>query len=49
MYMEDYIRELDSILSTTGGKTLMDAGTISYDETIKKAKIEYKKISSKRN
>ena len=47
MYMEDYIRELDSILSTTGGKTLIGAGTISHDEAIKKAKSEYRKYQVK--
>ena len=47
MYMEDYIRELDSILSTTGGKTLIGAGTISHDEAIKKAKREYRKYQVK--
>ena len=47
MYMEDYIRELDSILSTTGGKTLTGAGTINHDEAIKKAKSEYRKYQVK--
>ena len=47
MYMEDYIKELDSILSTTGGKTLIGAGTISHDEAIKKAKSEYRKYQVK--
>ncbi len=47
MYMEDYIRELDSILSTTGGKTLIGAGTISHDEAIKKAISEYRKYQVK--
>ncbi len=47
MYMEDYIRELDSILSTTGGETLIGAGTISYDKAIKKAKSEYRKYQVK--
>ena len=47
MYMEDYIRELDSILSTTGEKTLIGAGTISHDEAIRKAKSEYRKYQVK--
>ena len=47
MYMEDYIRELDSILSTTGEKPLIGAGTISHDEAIKKAKSEYRKYQVK--
>ncbi len=47
MFMEDYIRELDSILSTTGEKKLIGAGTISHDEAIKKAKKEYRKYQVK--
>ena len=47
MYMEDYIRELDLILSTTGEKTLTGAGTISHDKAIKKAKSEYRKYQVK--
>ncbi len=47
MYMEDYIRELDSILATTGGKTLIGAGSIGHDEAIKKAKSEYRKYQVK--
>ncbi len=47
MYMEDYIRELDTILSTTGGKPLIGAGSISHDEAIKKAKSEYRKYQVK--
>ncbi len=46
MYMEDYIKELDLILSTTGEK-LMGTGTISHDEAIKKAKSEYRKYQVK--
>ena len=47
MYMEDYIRELASILSTTSGKPLVGAGSISHDEAIKKAKSEYRKYQVK--
>ena len=47
MYMEDYINQLDSILSSTGEKILTDAGIISHNQAIEKAKIEYKKYQVK--
>ena len=47
MYMEDYIKQLDTILSSTGEKVLIGAGTISHDKAIKKAKAEYKKYQVK--
>ena len=43
MHMEDYIRQLDTILSSTGEKLLTGAGTISHSKAIDKAKDEYKK------
>ena len=43
MYMEDYIKQLDLILSGTGEKLLTGAGTISHNKAIEKAKNEYKK------
>ncbi len=43
MHMEDYIRQLDTILSSTGEKLLVGAGTISHNRAIEKAKFEYKK------
>ena len=47
MHMEDYIKQLDTILSSTGEKLLIDAGTISHNEAIEKAKDEYKKYQVK--
>lgn len=47
MHMEDYIKQLDIILSSTGEKTLIGAGKISHNSAIKKAKIEYKKYQAK--
>ena len=47
MYMEDYIKQLDTILSSTGEKLLTGAGTISHDKAIKKAKTEYRKYQVK--
>ncbi|MGJ1367110.1 virulence RhuM family protein [Sphingobacterium spiritivorum] len=47
MQMADYIRELDTILASTGRKVLDNAGRISHTEAIEKAAIEYKKYKSK--
>ena len=47
MYMEDYIKQLDMILSSTGEKLLIGAGTISHDKAIEKAKTEYRKYQVK--
>ena len=47
MYMEDYIKQLDTILSSTGEKVLTGAGTVSHEQAIEKAKSEYKKYQVK--
>lgn len=47
MYMEDYIKQLDMILSSTGEKVLIGAGSISHKKAIEKAKNEYKKYQVK--
>ena len=47
MHMEDYIKHLDLILSSTGEKLLTDAGTISHEKAINKAKTEYRKYQVK--
>ncbi len=47
MYMEDYINQLDMILSSTGEKLLTGSGNISHDKAIEKAKREYKKYQVK--
>ena len=47
MYMEDYIKQLDRILSSTGEKLLIGAGTVSHEQAIEKAKSEYKKYQVK--
>lgn len=46
MYMEDYVRQLDTILISTGEKMLTGAGRISYDQAIKKAEQEYRKFQA---
>ena len=44
MYMKDYVRQLDDILTTGGRKLLDKPGKISHDEAIKKATREYRKF-----
>ena len=43
MYMEDYIRQLDNILSSTGDQVLTHAGSISHQQAMTKAEKEYRK------
>ena len=47
MHMEDYLKHIDMILSSTGEKLLIGSGTISHDKAIEKAKLEYKKYQVK--
>lgn len=47
MYMADYIKQLDNILSATGEKILQDAGRVSHQKAIEKATIEFKKYQVK--
>lgn len=47
MRMNDYIRELDNILNSTGRKVLENAGTISTTQAKEKAVAEYKKYKAK--
>ena len=47
MRMADYIRDLDSILSSTRRKLLTNAGTIAHAQAENKAKVEYKKYKAK--
>ena len=47
MYMEDYIKQLDTILSSTSGKLLIGSGSISHNQAIEKAKLEYRKYQVK--
>lgn len=46
MRMTDYIRELDSILSSTGRKLLDNAGTISATQAKDKARLEYQRYKA---
>ncbi|PIZ70803.1 cell filamentation protein Fic [Candidatus Peregrinibacteria bacterium CG_4_10_14_0_2_um_filter_43_11] len=47
MKMADHIRELDNILKSTGRKVLEDAGKVSHEKAMEKAKLEYKKYKAK--
>lgn len=47
MYMSDYVTQLDNILSSTGEKLLTDAGHISHQQAMDKAKAEYRKYQVK--
>jgi len=47
MRMVDYVNELDSILASTRRKVLDNAGSISHNQAVEKASVEYKKYKSK--
>jgi len=47
MYMDDYVRQLDNILSSTGENVLENAGSISHEKAVKKALAEYRKYQVK--
>ena len=42
MYMQDYIEQLDAVLSSGKRKLLQGSGTISHEQAIKKAREEYR-------
>lgn len=44
MYMRDYIRQLDNILSSSGRQLLHDSGTVSHSKAMEKANEEYQKF-----
>lgn len=44
MYMNDYIKHLDNILTSTGEKLLTDAGSITHKRAEEKAIAEYRKF-----
>jgi len=47
MYMEDYIKQLDNLLSASGEKLLSNAGSVSHRQAIEKAKDEFRKYRLK--
>ena len=47
MYMNDYVEQLDSVLSSGNRKLLSGSGKVSHDQAVKKAKSEYRKYREK--
>lgn len=47
MYMDDYVKQLDAILSSTGENILQGKGTVSHKQAMDKAIKEYKKYQAK--
>lgn len=47
MKMLDWVKHLDSILTSTGEQLLLDAGSVSHEEAMNKAEKEYKKYQVK--
>jgi hypothetical protein len=47
MRMADYVSELDAILASTRRKVLDNAGSISHNQAMEKATLEYKKYKTK--
>lgn len=43
MYMDDYVKQLDMVLSSGNRKSLVGSGTVSHEQAIGKAKSEYRK------
>lgn len=43
MYMDDYVKQLDMVLSSGGRRLLVGAGSVSHKKAIDKAKSEYRK------
>lgn len=44
MYMDDYVRQLDTILSSTGEALLSGPGSVSHQQAMDKAREEYRKF-----
>lgn len=47
MTMQDYVKQLDLILSSTGREILQNAGKISHQKAIERAKTEFRKYENK--
>lgn len=46
MYMDDYVKQLDSVLSSGNRKLLVGSGTVSHKQALDKAKSEYRKYQN---
>ena len=44
MYMSDYVKQLDTVLSSTGEALLNGTGSVSHQQAMDKAKEEYRKF-----
>lgn len=47
VYMMDYVKQLDTILQSTGRPLLKGSGSISHQEAMDKALVEYRKYQVK--
>ena len=47
MYMQDYVRQLDAVLSSGNRQLLAGGGTVSHQQALQKAKSEYRKYQEK--
>lgn len=47
VYMADYVRQLDMVLTSTGQPLLTDGGRISHEQALEKAEQEYRKYQVK--
>ena len=47
VYMMDYVKQLDTILQSTGRPLLKGSGSISHQEAMDKALAEYRKYQDK--
>ena len=46
MYMNDYVSQLDAVLSSGNRKLLQTAGSVSHEQALEKAKTEYRKYQA---
>jgi len=47
IFMKDYVRQLDAILTSTGENVLQNAGSVSHEQAVEKALNEYRKYQVK--
>ena len=47
MYMKDWIERLDDFVKMTGNNILQNAGTVSHQQALTKANVEYEKYKEK--
>ncbi|PXX80098.1 virulence RhuM family protein [Dielma fastidiosa] len=47
MTMEDWVKHLDGILTSTGENLLIGNGAVSHLQAVEKAQMEYKKYKAK--